>query len=145
MGFAEDLKKICDRAGDKAELVVRRAALELYGQMIERSPVGNPDLWKSPATSGYVGGRFKNNWQVGIGSIDTRTNRGVDDSGSGAITSGNAALKAWTPGKTIFLSNSMPYAYRLETGWSKQAPSGIVRLTVQNFEVAIKKAAYSIK
>ena len=48
MGFAEDLKKICDRAGDKAELVVRRAALELYGQMIERSPVGNPDLWKSP-------------------------------------------------------------------------------------------------
>ena len=145
MGFAEDLKKICDRAGDKAELVVRRAALELYGQMIERSPVGNPDLWKSPAPSGYVGGRFKNNWQVGIGSIDTRTNRGVDDSGSGAITSGNAALKAWTPGKTIFLSNSMPYAYRLETGWSKQAPTGIVKLTVQNFEVAIKKAAYSIK
>lgn len=146
MGFAEDLKKICDRAGDKAELVVRRAALELYGQMIERSPVGNPDLWKSPAPSGYVGGRFKNNWQVGIGSIDTRTNRGVDDSGSGAITSGNAALKAWTPGKTIFLSNSMPYAYRLEyEGWSKQSPSGMVRLSVQNFEQAVAKAAKGLK
>ena len=145
MGFAEDLKKICDRAGDKAELVVRRAALELYGQMIERSPVGNPDLWKSPATSGYVGGRFKNNWQVGIGSIDTRTNRGVDDSGSGAITSGNAALKAWTPGKTIFLSNSMPYAYRLETGWSKQAPSGMVKLSIQNYSEAIRKAATALK
>ena len=50
MGFAADLKALCDKAGDKAEMVVRGAALELGGQMIDRSPVDT--------------GRFKNNWEL---------------------------------------------------------------------------------
>lgn len=131
MGFAEDLKKICDRAGDKAELVVRRAALDIGGQLVDRSPVDT--------------GRFKNNWQTGIGGMDKNISAAADLGGAGALARLTAKVAAWKPGQSIFISNSLPYAYRLETGWSKQAPSGIVRLTVQNFEVAIKKAAYSIK
>ena len=57
MGFAADLNKLCERAGEKAALVVRRAALELQSGMIERSPVDT--------------GRFKGNWQCGIGTIWT--------------------------------------------------------------------------
>lgn len=30
----------------------------------------------------------------------------------------------------IFITNAQPYALRLEYGWSKQAPSGIVRSTL---------------
>lgn len=131
MGFAADLKKICDRAGDKAELVVRRAALDIGGQLIDRSPVDT--------------GRFKNNWQTGIGGIDSSTSASPDASGAPARTKLAASIDAWIPGRSIWITNSLPYAYRLETGWSKQAPSGMVRLTVQNFEQAIAKAAQGLK
>ena len=131
MGFAEDLKKICDRAGDKAELVVRRAALDIGGQLVDRSPVDT--------------GRFKNNWQTGIGGIDKSTSAAADLGGAGAMARLAAQVAAWKPGQSIFVSNSLVYAYRLETGWSKQAPSGIVRLTVQNFEQAVAKAAKGLK
>ena len=131
MGFAADLNKLCERAGDKAALVVRRAALELQSGMIERSPVDT--------------GRFKGNWQVGIGSINTDASSGEDKSGSGPLGRTAVALETWKPGQTIWLTNSLPYARRLEEGWSQQAPTGVVRLTVQAYSDAVKKAVESIK
>ncbi|RQO83488.1 HK97 gp10 family phage protein [Acidovorax sp. FJL06] len=131
MGFAANLNKLCERAGDKAALVVRRAALELQSGMIERSPVDT--------------GRFKGNWQCGIGSLNAATNSAADSSGQGALGRTATTLQGWTPGQTIVLSNSLPYAKRLENGWSQQAPSGMVRLTVQAYSDAVKKAVESIK
>lgn len=145
MGFAADLAKLCAKAGDKAELVVRKAALDLYGQMIERSPVGNPDLWKSPAPEGYTGGRFKNNWQVGVGAINDDTSREASAQGSGALQAFDTAIRTWKPGRTIWLTNSLPYAKKLEHGHSKQAPAGMVKLTVQNYAQAVAKAARELK
>jgi hypothetical protein len=34
----------------------------------------------------------------------------------------------------IYLQNSLPYALRLENGWSKQAPGGVLALTVNELE-----------
>lgn len=188
MGFAEDLKRLCDAAGEKAEETVRRVGLELYSDMVDMSPVGNPDLWQAnkqasymretynvwveainadigkgkgrlrkkstkslkkafPNVAGidYTGGRFKNNWQVGISGINTNTDRGPSSDGNAALAAYDAAIKGWRPGMSIFLTNSMPYAQRLEYGHSKQAPGGMVRLTVQNYSQAIKKAAAEVR
>lgn len=132
MGFAENLNKLCERAGQKAELVVRKAALELQSQMIERSPVDT--------------GRFKGNWQVGIGTLNAATDSPEDKGGQGAMGRATVALEGWKPGETIYLSNSLPYARRLEyEGWSKQAPGGMVRLAVQNYSQAVKRAVESVK
>ena len=189
MGFSDDLKRVCIAAGEKAELVVRRTALELQSQMVEMSPVGNPDTWEAnkaviyqrethnlfveamnadaDKTGGrrtrkmgkdrlkdtyklkagdiYTGGRFKNNWQVGIGFVNTDTSAPPSASGSAVEGRARAVLASWKPGQTIFLTNSMPYAKRLEHGWSKQAPGGMVRLTVQAYAQALKTAVESIK
>lgn len=188
MGFASDLQKICLREQDKIEKVVRRAALEVLSEMVDRSPVGNPDLWEANKAqayaretynlfvgalnesigsgkgrvrkksakalrkefankvgANYTGGRFKNNWQIGIGSMNTDTGRAANSSGDGALAAFSATIKAWKPGQTIYLTNSLPYAYRLEHGWSKQAPSGMVKLAVQNFNQALAKAAREAK
>lgn len=131
MSFADSLNKICKRAGDKAEMVVRKTALELQSQMIERSPVDT--------------GRFKGNWQCGIGSMNADTNAAPDKSGQGALGRTAAVLQGWKPGQTIVLSNSLPYAKRLELGWSKQAPAGVVRLTVQNYSAALANAVAGLK
>jgi hypothetical protein len=142
MGFAADLNKLCAKAGDKAEQVVRKVAIELQNGMIEKSPVGNPDLWKGKPPAGYVGGQFRSNWQCGVGAINAATG---DAPGSDAKGRTALAVATWKPGQTIFLTNSLPYANRLENGYSKQSPVGMVRLTVQEYGEYLKKAARSIK
>lgn len=131
MGFAEDLRKLCERSVDKAELVVRKTALELQTGMVQKSPVDT--------------GRFRANWACGIGVINTSTAAAPDKTGQGAIVKTAVDLGAWKPGMTIWLTNSLPYASRLETGYSKQAPSGMVALTVQAYGDALKRAVESIK
>ena len=37
--------------------------------------------------------------------------------------------------------NNLPYAQRLEDGWSKQAPSGMVGLAVREFRSIVESAA----
>lgn len=135
--FKADFAKLLKAAGDKAELVVRKTALELQSSMVQMSPVDT--------------GRFKGNWQAGIGSANTaRTDRldttplgSKDDLGAALAT--EAVLKGWKAGQTIYLTNSLPYARRLEYGWSKQSPQGMVRLTVQNFSNHLADAVRSIK
>lgn len=188
MGFAADLARLCVKAEEKCEEVVRRAALELYAEMIQRSPVGNPDVWQvnkgqaymretynlwvdahnadvgsgkgrirkksakalrkefaNKAGKGYTGGRFKNNWQVGVGVLNDDTSREPSAQGGGALGAFDAAIRTWKPGQTIWMTNSMPYAKKLEYGHSKQAPGGMVRLAVQNYAQAVAKAAREVK
>lgn len=190
MGFADDLRVLCERAGKKAEMVVRKTALDLGGQMIDRSPVGNPDLWKInkqaiymrethnlwvdainadiantggkklrrmgkrklkqtyklAAGQDYTGGRFKNNWRTAVGSAMDRST--IDKPDSSGLTSRvlmDVKIEGWRAGRTIWITNSLPYAKKLEFGHSKQAPTGIVRLTVQNYAQAVAKAVAEVR
>lgn len=126
--FKADFAKLLKKAGNKAELVVRKTALELQRSMIQMSPVKS--------------GRFKGNWQCGVGSINAAN---TDTANSDALGRTGAVLDGWKAGQTIWLTNSMPYANRLEYGWSKQAPGGMVRISVQNFAAKVKTAVESIK
>lgn len=128
MSFADDLAKYCMAAGDKVEQLVRDTAIGLQAEMMDKSPVDT--------------GRFRSNWQCGIGSINPDTSAAPN---SDALGRTRVALETWRPGQTIFLSNSLPYAKRLENGWSQQAPSGMVRLTVQDFAQAVKRAVEAVK
>jgi hypothetical protein len=82
-------------------------------------------------------GRFRSNWQSGFGSanIDTGSPENSD-----AIGRASAALESWKPGQTIWLTNSLPYSRALEYGHSKQAPGGMVRLTIQNYAAFLENA-----
>lgn len=132
--FRSNFAKLLEKAGAKAEAVVRKTAIELQNSMINMSPVDT--------------GRFKGNWQAGIGSINTDTSAAPGSDAKGRTV---ATLAGWAPGQTIFLSNSMPYARVLEYGrangkpGSLQAPNGFVRLTVQAYKTALDKSVGSIK
>lgn len=125
MSFGSDLRKLCDKAQGRLDLVVRKTALELQTSIVMMSPVDT--------------GRFRGNWQMGFNAINADTNSAEDKSGGAAIARTAAALSKWKPGDTIFLTNSLPYARRLEYGWSKQAPQGMVRLTVLGYGQALSK------
>nr|WP_309504287.1 hypothetical protein [uncultured Roseovarius sp.] len=84
---------------------------------------------KSPVDTG----RFKGNWNVGVGQMDLKTTETVDPSGGGTITRADRELTAYASAEgfpVINLTNNLPYAVRLEDGHSNQAPNGMVGLTV---------------
>lgn len=100
--------------------------------MIDRSPVDT--------------GRFKSNWMTEIGVNSGATTAAADKSGSASKAMLAAAIAGWVPGRAIWITNNLPYAYRLEyKGWSNQAPGGMVRLAVQDTQRAVAKAAKEVR
>ena len=77
---------------------------------------------KSPVDTG----RFRASWTIGVGQPDTTV---APDVQKGQIAIPEPPIPAITMGATYYHANSLPYARRLEYGWSNKAPQGMVRLT----------------
>lgn len=92
------------------------------------------------AAKNYTGGRFRGNWQVtfdrpAVGAIDR-----VDKAGTATLAAGREVLAHYDSGEygSIWFTNNVPYARRLEYGWSKQAPAGIVRVVAAEINSKVK-------
>ncbi len=96
---------------------------------------------------GYVGGRFKNNWYVGLDSQPTETNDIPDASGQGSNSRGLAVLEVFRVGQvnSIYFTNNLPYAQALENGHSNQAPGGMVGLTALDAAKYFREAMSEVR
>ncbi|HCU2475521.1 hypothetical protein [Citrobacter freundii] len=96
---------------------------------------------------GYVGGRFKNNWYVGLDSQPTETNDIPDASGQGSNSRGLAVLEVFRVGQvnSIYFTNNLPYAQALENGHSNQAPGGMVGLTALDAAQYFREAMSEVR
>lgn len=73
---------------------------------------------KMKAPKGYVGGRFRANWNTSVSAPDETTTEDIDPTGAKATA--NVLAKMGGAGSVTFLCNALPYAERLEyEGWSK--------------------------
>lgn len=141
MSFALQLQRFAELAKANADEVVQKVTIDVARSVIMKSPVGNPDLWKSPAPAGYVGGRFRANWVFGVGAVNNETTDAIDDSGSATISKLSKEISRIGAGVVTYISNSLPYGPRIEyEGWSKQAPGGMVRVTVVEFQQFVNNA-----
>lgn len=140
-GFANQLGGFRDKALGKIDAVHRKVTFDVGTSLVLKSPVGDAKYWKSQPPPGYVGGRFRANWQFGEGQINFSTNESVDPGGTFLISQMSAKMQPGQPGRTFYLTNSLPYGPRLETGWSRQAPQGMVRLTQLEFQPTVDKVA----
>lgn len=143
--FALDIVAFTKHAKRAGDLVSRKVVLEVGSSLIEKSPVGDPDLWESPPPPGYVGGRFRANWQHGEGYMPSSQLPDIDPSGAATNARIMASVAPNAAGKIHFYVNNLPYAQRLEEGWSTQAPAGMVGLTVMQFQTYVNRAAASLK
>ena len=90
-------------------------------------------------------GTFRGNWNVGINEINetfqtdftVKPAKGRYDQAS--FSRGSTVVGAIKGGEMINISNSLPYSMRLEYGWSKQASSGMVRVTLKELEGWLRK------
>lgn len=117
-----------DMVDEEVSKRVRTIALALLNEVIQRSPVGNPDLWKDPPPPGYTGGRFRGSHIVSIGAPVYTVTTNIDPSGSETQSKGMAALSGLEPYTQVFIQTNLPYAERLEQGHSGQAPDGLYEL-----------------
>ena len=97
---------------DNATAIHQEAAQRLLKKIEDRTPVGDPSLWKWPAHADYTAGKLKASW---------------------TLTSN---------GNTITIANSMPYAERVEySSWSTQAPAGMMRVSILDYPWIVEQVA----
>lgn len=144
MSFSLDLKAFADRTNATANAIVRDTVIQVDRALVEKTPVGNPLLWANPdaAPPGYVGGRLRANWQYGEnapreGELWTPITGPFPDKNP-------IEVAAEAGGKTHYLVNNLPYAQAIEDGHSeKQAPAGMVGITVLEFQPIVREIAAS--
>jgi len=124
-GFADQVKAWERKTSSKMDLAVRKIALEMFRRIILKSPV--------------LSGRFRGNWQLAIGSVPEGTLELDDKTGTATIAKGAATALGINAGDTIYFANNLPYARRLEEGYSQKAPNGMVALTIQEFQSVVSR------
>ncbi|WP_026641119.1 hypothetical protein [Bordetella petrii] len=131
MTFSADIAKFVAQAKGNIDEAARRATILLAQGVILKSPVDT--------------GRFRGNWMFAVGAVPRQTVTTTDPSGQ--TTMARLINEIWPTGAggVTYLSNNLPYAVRLENGWSKQAPQGMVRLTAQEFQAYVSKAANEVR
>lgn len=140
--FALQIAAFAARAGANADLVVRKVVLDVMTSLVMKSPVGDPDLWKDPPPPGYVGGRFRGEWQYSFNEPASALTNTID--ADGMVSIGRAANINPAAG-VHYLTNLMPYGRKLEyDGHSSQCPDGFVGITVREFEAIVGNAAGAV-
>ncbi|MGJ5032354.1 HK97 gp10 family phage protein [Bradyrhizobium sp. HKCCYLS2038] len=128
--FTASIAAFVEKAKDNADLVVRKVALEMFTRVVIKTPVDT--------------GRARGSWQVAIGSVPAGQVNHLDKTGAETIArvaAGTAPAKA---GDVIYLVANLPYINALEYGHSKQAPNGMVRLTIMEWDRVVSNAAQAV-
>ena len=132
--FAQQVVKFGNETvPERLQQIVRVASATALYSLVRKTPVGMPETWAPqslPPPPGYRPGKARGGWQVMINrSTESDINR-IDPSGTGTIASGLAVIKRAGPFDTVQIFNNTPYILELERGHSRQAPHGMISLTV---------------
>lgn len=130
MSFTLDIKNFVEKAKKNPETVARQVSFKLFSAVIKASPVDT--------------GRFRMNWQTAGAVAPSGIIDGTDKGGAAAIGDAASYIFAASDWNEFTLTNNLPYAERLEYGWSNQAPSGVVRVNVARFNSLLEEEARKV-
>ena len=131
MSFALDVSKFVEKAKKNPEKVMRQVSIKLFSAIIKASPVDT--------------GRFRMNWMASGGTPASVVTDATDKSGNTATGNATSFILKAADWREFTLTNNLPYAQRLEYGWSQQAPAGMVRTNVSRFQQLINEEANKVK
>ena len=131
MSFALDVSKFVEKAKKNPEKVMRQVSIKLFSAIIKASPVDT--------------GRFRMNWMASGGTSASGITDATDKSGNTATGNATSFVLKAADWREFTLTNNLPYAQRLEYGWSQQAPAGVVRTNVSRFQQLINEEANKVK
>lgn len=133
-----DIEKWCGTQKEKVVEVKNRFAFNLYSSIVKKTPVDT--------------GRARGNWNPSVGSPDLT----VDENATQPKAKDVSAFPQSKGDEPIYISNDLPYIRKLEfgeypnppkkdggktvNGYSRQAPHGMVGITVANAGAYLRKA-----
>lgn len=118
--FSDDIARFTKKALTRAETIHRKVGIEVASSVILKTPVDT--------------GRARANWMPSLGySIDI-TKEAFDKTGQVQIGAATRTFSGAKLEQTLWLSNNLPYIQRLETGYSNQAPAGMVAVTIAEWQ-----------
>lgn len=131
MSFSADVTKWVNRSKASIEELRKQIIIELFSSVILDTPVDT--------------GRLRGNWLISMDEPKTESVQITDPSGATTIENVTKLANALPAGKdkAVFLTNNLPYAYRVEyDGWSHtKAPRGMVRKNFIRVSQNLKKVA----
>lgn len=150
--FARSITTFVEKTGVRADQVLRKLGLDAFQGVLLKSPVDT--------------GRFRASWRITINRVDLSTIPPPDaptmsvaeakDAYRVLLAGAQSAQQAAAVievGKAVFgdsinITNNLPYAEKLEDGWSGQAPQGVLKLTFQEivseFDAVVRKVVGEI-
>jgi hypothetical protein len=140
MSFASDIEKFAAKAKVGYNDAVNGALFGLSRSVILSTAVDE--------------GRARGEWFASLSSYPTTTNGNV-----GANFSQVQMVSSKAAGGVFYLTNNMPYIGKLEyggypnpsngdktiNGFSKQAPQGMVRISIENFQQMLNESVNNLK
>lgn len=123
--LAVDLRRFAEAAGLALDNVCKAVTIEWFSSTVLSTPVDT--------------GRLRGNWVISKNNPVSVETANTDKSGAGVINS--IHLNVGGLGSVTFLTNSLPYAERIEYGYSQQAPAGMVRVNFVRIQNVINAAA----
>jgi len=115
--FSIDLSRFKVKSEQQMKTVIQKITMEAFERVVLKTPVDT--------------GRARASWSPSIGAPTTASYpERMDKSGGVSIAAAQRAAFDWNCIGSIFLCNNLPYVGALEYGHSKQAPAGMVRVTL---------------
>ncbi|AZC19543.1 hypothetical protein C4K40_4162 [Pseudomonas sp. CMR5c] len=128
--FSRTLEQFRDQALEDMNEVFRRVMIEIGSTVIRLSPVDT--------------GRFKGNWQFTVDAPATASLDNYDKEGHDTVARLVADVQHLTFGQTAYLVNNLVYSIPLEYGHSSQAPTGMLRITINGFQQMVEQAVREV-
>lgn len=122
VGFSDSLMKLSAYVDGSVEKVIRKACIDLYRRIVERTPVDT--------------GRAKGNWSLGVvpiapvGAFDNVS----FDKVNAIINKNVSQFKFTLSDEVVYITNNLDYIEYLENGTSVQAPAGMVVVSLTEFQ-----------
>lgn len=109
--IAKQIHEFNIKAMAQSEAKIKKAFIGLSTDIIMDTPV--------------LSGRLRNNWMVSVNQGSNETTESTENESIGRVNAVKFKL-----GDTLYLTNNLPYAERIEYGYSKKAPNGMTRRNI---------------
>lgn len=129
--FELQMKEFENMTAEKSELLFKKVCFDLSNSIIMDTAVDS--------------GRARGNWQPDINSIQNDVLEIEDKSGNATVAKVVVQTNNLKLGQYFTLTNNLPYILRLEYGWSKKSPNGMLGINVMRFQQFVNQANKDIK
>ena len=126
-----DIERAKARLRQRRRQFFAALVLECYRRVVLRTPV--------------LTGRARGNWWITEGEAAEGTKDRLDPTGAESLAEAAAFAKSLTGEDVVFIVNNLPYIRPLEKGHSKQAPQGMVAITLAEVKLIAQEMLRVIK